>query len=602
MSAARSLMTSDAGPWTRLAARVRGAVPFAPALFFLCLVFFVPIVMLLARSVTASDGQWTGVHFRRLFETSAYVNSLWLTVKISTWTALLSVTIAYPLARWIATARKSLGTTLLLSVLVPYWAGVLVRSFAWMVLLSRNGPANGILKALGLTDKPLALIYNFAGVMVGMINAYMPLAVLVMVSAMQAIDLRLMSAATTMGAGRGQAFWRVYFPLSMPGVVSALLLIFIASIGTFITPALLGSGNEVMIAQVMIDQVEQLLNWGFAGAVGVLILVATLLMFFIFSQLFGTNALMGRAASGPPTGMTRLVAIVGRRILGGLGGATDFIGRFIPGSGGAVGRLSIAPSLGMKLVAALVLLFLITPALFLIPVSFTGGGFIEWPPKGFSLRWYDTVLGSPSWLRAALRSAYVGVLAATVSVALALPVAIALTRRRVAGQRMIMAVMLAPMIIPHILLALALLLVFAPLGLVGSDLGLVLGHAVVCLPYTLVTLLAVLSTYDQRLDQAASTMGAGTLQRLWRITLPLIRPGLIAALLIAFITSFEELTIAMFVTGGLSATLPKQLWGEMLMAVSPALAAVSTLMLLFVMTVVAIIQLVQGRAARKAAR
>src|SRR3546814_18267410 len=170
---------------------------------------------------------------------------------------------------------------------------------------------------------------------------------------------------------------------------------------------------------------------------------------------------------------------------------------------------------------------------------------------------------------------------AALAVLLALPAAIALTRRRVAGQRLILVTMLAPMIIPHILLSVALLLVFAPLGLVGNDFGLILGHVVICLPYTFVTLMAVLSTYDRRLDLAANTMGASTWQRFWRITLPLIRPGLIAAFLIAFVTLFEELTLALFITGSLSDHLPKQLRSEILMDDSPALAAGSTLTLAF---------------------
>lgn len=563
---------------------LQGAAPFAPVLIFLAALFFVPIAMLLVRSVTAADGSGlSAVHFARLFQSTAYVGSLWLTVKIAFWTALPCVGIGYPLAYLVANAKKNAGTTLMLCVLVPYWAGVLVRTFAWMVLLSRNGPANKILVQLGIVDAPLQIIYNFTGVMIGMVNAYTPLAVLVMSASMQSVDRRLLSAASTLGAGAGQAFWRVYFPLALPGVVSAFLLIFIASLGTFITPSLLGSGNDVMIAQVMIQQVEQLLNWGFAGAVGVLILGATLLIFAAFSKLFGMDALTGRAANSSASTQLRVLGGAGRRILMALGHATDVV-RARLGLASASRTVGAVP-LAVWVVSLAVLAFLITPTLFLVPVSFSDGSFIEWPPKGFSTRWYR-MIASGDWLLAGWRSIYVAALAAVCAVALALPAAIALTRRRVRGQRIILALVLAPMIIPHLLHSVALLLVFGPLGLVGTDVGLVMGHTVVCLPYVLITLVAVLNTFDYRLVQAAGTLGAGSWQRLWRVTLPLIRPGLLAAFIIAFITSFEELTIAMFVTGGLSATLPKKLWADMLMSVSPALAAVSTLMIAFVVVLV----------------
>ena len=128
----------------------------------------------------------------------------------------------------------------------------------------------------------LPLIYNRAGVLIGMVHALMPIAVLTMVTVMRTIDANLVGAANTLGARGGQSFWRVYLPLSMPGVAAGALLVFVLSLGFFITPALLGSGREILIAQVIIEQIEQLLNWGFAGAVSVLFLCATLAVIFLY--------------------------------------------------------------------------------------------------------------------------------------------------------------------------------------------------------------------------------------------------------------------------------------------------------------------------------
>ena len=159
-------------------------------------------------------------------------------------------------------------------------------------------------------------------------------------------------------------------------------------------------------------------------------------------------------------------------------------------------------------------------------------------------------------------------------------------RRRLPGQVALLAFLLSPMILPHLIIAVALFYLYAKIGLIGSSLGLVIGHTVIAVPYVVITVMAVLKSYDERLDQAAATLGASPIATLRRITLPLIRPGIVSAAIFAFIISFDELTIALFTTGGLTATLPKQMWDDAIMKVSPALAAVSTLMLLFVSAMV----------------
>jgi ABC-type spermidine/putrescine transport system permease subunit II len=146
----------------------------------------------------------------------------------------------------------------------------------------------------------------------------------------------------------------------------------------------------------------------------------------------------------------------------------------------------------------------------------------------------------------------------------------------------LLAFLLSPMILPHLIIAIALFYLYARIGFVGTSAGLVIGHTVIAVPYVVITVMAVLKSYDRRLDQAAATPGARPISTLRRITLPLIRPGLVSAAIFAFIISFDELTIALFTTGGLTETLPKQMWDDAVMKVSPALAAVSTLMLVFV--------------------
>jgi putative spermidine/putrescine transport system permease protein len=211
---------------------------------------------------------------------------------------------------------------------MPFWTSFLVRTFAWMVLLGRNGAVNRLLLSLGIVDAPVALIFNFTGVMIGMVHAMMPLAILAMLSVMQRIDTNLLSAARTLGARGGQAFWRIYFPLSLPGVAAGGLLVFITALGFFITPALLGGRREIMISQVIISVVQELMNWRFAGALSAVLLVAAGIVFYLYDRLLGISTLSGGAAADTgshrrPGLIARGGAFVGERLIAALGAISD---------------------------------------------------------------------------------------------------------------------------------------------------------------------------------------------------------------------------------------------------------------------------------------
>ena len=218
----------------------------------------------------------------------------------------------------------------------------------------------------------------------------------------------------------------------------------------------------------------------------------------------------------------------------------------------------------------------------MIPVSFTSGSFIEFPPQGFSLRWYEVYFNSPGWIAATVRSFLVAVLTGLAATVLGTAAAFVLVRQRIPGRGAIIALVLAPLVLPRIIIAVGLFYLYARIGLVGTVLGLVIGHTVLAVPYVVITVMAVLKTYDERLDQAAWSLGASKWRTLVHITLPQIRAGMIASFLFAFITSFDELTVSLFITGGSTSTLPRQMWNDLLLQVNPTLAAVSTVVLVFV--------------------
>lgn len=583
-------LSTSARPGRKLP-RLNGSMMLLPILAFLAIFFIYPVFSMLTISLTDRSGEFSWVNYLELFE-GRNISVMLTTLNISFWTTVVTIVLSYPVAYFLATARKGSTNALMIVVLLPLWTSVLVRAFAWTILLGRNGVINSTLVSIGVIDVPLELLFTFFSVVVSMAHALMPIAVLSMLSTMQNIDRNLESAAATLGAEPGDAFWRIYFPISFPGVASAALVTFIVSVGIFVQPALLGSPQETMIAQLLIQQIDELFNWGLAAAISVMVLVLSIIFIMVFDKLLGIATITGATGSGGPSGsMMRIVTAW-------LGSLTVAIARIFAAlmpkrqwKGPRTGRWALGLATG------LILAFLAIPLFFLIPVSFTESPFVEWPPRGFSLQWYERYFSSPIWQEATIRSVIVGIATAVLSLLIGVPAAFGINRARFKGKGLVLPYILLPLVVPNIIVALAMFYFFSDLGLVGTNLGLTIGHTVLAVPYVVLTLVAVLQNYDFRLDQAAWTLGATPLTTFRRITLPLIKVGFITSFLFAFMRSFDEIAVALFISSGLQSTLPKKLWSEAHIAVSPTLAAVSTLLIAVVAVVVLASELLNRRRA-----
>ena len=205
-----------------------------PALLVLAVLFAYPLIGILNRSVYKAG--YTLDFYRQIFRVPVYLQVLWGTFRVSALVTLLCLTLGYPLAYVLASCRPRTARLLTIIVILPFFTSIIVRTYAWMVLLGRNGIVNQYLMVLGLTDKPLPLLYNQAGVVIGMSYVLLPYMVLTVYSVMQGIDPGLVRAAHSLGASRLQAFRRVFLPLSLPGIAGGTLLVFILSLGFFITP------------------------------------------------------------------------------------------------------------------------------------------------------------------------------------------------------------------------------------------------------------------------------------------------------------------------------------------------------------------------------
>lgn len=247
-------------------------------------VFFVwPMTLVVLRSFT--DPTLNIDNYVEIFSRPAYLRVLRNTLEVAATVTALCLLIGYPVAAVIAGFRGGLLNLCFALILIPFWTSTVIRTYAWMVLFQRKGVLNGFLQQLGLVDKPLELMHNFIGVQIGMVHVLLPFMILPLLSSLRSIDPVYMRAAGLLGANPIRAFLHVYLPLSMPGISAGVMLVFITALGFFITPALLGSERQMMIAMLIEQQVSVTVNWPLASALSTLLLVVTIVLYLVYERL-----------------------------------------------------------------------------------------------------------------------------------------------------------------------------------------------------------------------------------------------------------------------------------------------------------------------------
>ena len=262
------------------------------------------------------------------------------------------------------------------------------------------------------------------------------------------------------------------------------------------------------------------------------------------------------------------------------------------------GARGAGPSRLLMLVAGLVFLYLVFPILVVIPVSFSSGTYLGFPPPGFSLRWYENFLGRSDWLSAAWLSLWIGGAVMMLSTALGAPAAIALVRSRFRGRNLLVGFIISPLIAPVIIVAIGIYFFYARLGMVGNPVALVVAHTCLAVPFVVINVSATLQDFDERLEHAAMNLGATPWGAFWQVTFPIIRPGILAGALFAFISSFDELVVALFVSGSTAVTLPRKMWDSIRFEIDPTIAAVSTILVVLASSVFISAELLRRRSER----
>ena len=262
----------------------------APAFLTIVAIIVIPVGWLFYLSFIGNDGQLSLENYQKMIEYKSYARVFLTTFQVSILTTLICILIGYPLAYFLAMMPPRLAGFFMLAVLLPFWTSLLVRTYAWLVLLQKNGILNDFAISAGIWETPVKLVHNMTGTLIGMAHIMLPFLVLPLYGSMRKIERDMMHAAANLGASPVQSFWKVFFPLSLSGMVAGSLIVFVLCLGFYVTPAVLGGGRVVMVATQITAILENQFDWGAASALGVVLLIATLVIIYAATRLLKLDA------------------------------------------------------------------------------------------------------------------------------------------------------------------------------------------------------------------------------------------------------------------------------------------------------------------------
>ncbi|MCA0030140.1 ABC transporter permease [Mesorhizobium sp. B263B2A] len=283
-----SVETRQSLPTFRMPAGFGGLLP---ALVLIALFFVVPVLALLLRSITEPEPGLQ--NYATLLGDGTYARVFFNTFLVAAVVTAVTVLVAFPVAWMLAIMPSGLASIVFGIIILSMWTNLLTRTYAWMVLLQRTGVINRALLAIGVIDQPLPLINNLTGVTIGMVYIMLPFMILPLVGTLRAIDPMTLRAAALCGASPFQAFRRILLPLSLPGIAAGGLMVFVMSLGYFVTPALLGGTSNMMLAEMIAQMIQSLLNWGLGSAAAFILLVVTMALYALQLRLVGARRMSG---------------------------------------------------------------------------------------------------------------------------------------------------------------------------------------------------------------------------------------------------------------------------------------------------------------------
>ena len=265
----------------------------SPALLLILVILVLPVGWLFYVSFIGADGQFSLENYQRMIERRSYARIFVTTFQVSFLTTGLCILIGYPLAYFLSQLPSRWANLGLITVILPFWTSLLVRTYAWLVLLQQRGLVNDWGISLGLWDEPIKMVHNMTGTLIGMVHIMLPFLILPVYGAMRAIDRDYIKAAANLGANPRRAFWDVFFPLTMPGLIAGSLMVFILCLGFFVTPAILGGGTVILVSMQIVTNIELFVNWGAASSLGVVLLIMTVAILWVAARFLNLEQMTG---------------------------------------------------------------------------------------------------------------------------------------------------------------------------------------------------------------------------------------------------------------------------------------------------------------------
>jgi len=564
----------------------------APVLVLFLFGYVLPLVNLIIKSFTNDNG-WTIQQYVELASSKAFMWVAFKTVALAAVVTVICLLVAYPLAYSISRSPRWLAILLLFLVTLPYLTSILIRSYAWIVLLSPNGVINRALMSWGITSEPIRMVFNATGVYIGMVQVQLPLMVFPLYAAIVKINRGLTRAAQSLGSPPSDAFLRVTLPLSMPGIMSGCTLVFLSCLGFYVTPALLGGVDDYLIAQSISTRVLVLGDFKAAAAQSTLLLAAVVVMFSIWRRRLAEELdEQSREMLSAKRGCDAIGLSLRPRLIESL--AASLQAPYV--------RLHAIFSPMRLVVLALLSLFTVTllvlPFVVVIPLAFSNASYLTFPPPSYSMRWFNSFFQNGDWIEALGFSLRMAGIASIISICVGLPAAFALVRNRFFGRLPIYLLLISPLIVPHVIMAVALYFTLSGTPMIGSSIAFAVAYATIGIPYTLVVFVAGLKRFDRNLERAAASLGAQYRTILRTVTLPLLLPTLISAGLFSFIAGFDDVVFGLFLSGPGATPLPMRMWDNIRLEISPQIAVIAVLFLAALLVLGAIRQLVMFMHAR----
>ena len=508
---------------------LRGYALLSPTLLVMICALALPIGTLVVYSFWTQDyvtidKTFTWLNYETFFDKPVYGKLLLRSIWMSATVTLITILLAYPVAYFLAFRVKKNIMTWLILINLPFWTSYLLRVLAWKIMLGNNGVINSSLEGLGVIQGPLEfLLYSKFAVILTLVHACAAFAILPIYLSLSKIDGSLLEAAADLGESPVRTFFRVTLPLSMPGVIAAAVIEFIPTVGDYVTPMMVGPPNG-MIGQIIAAQFRVTNNMPLGSALTIIMMITITTIALIFVWLSQRGTVKRREMEAVPAASDS--TITNKR-------------RFGP----------------LFCYVILYLLFLYIPSMMLPIFSFNDSIQMVLPLQDFTLKWYAGIAHTPGLLTALGNSFKVALPVAIISTSLATIAAKTMTRYRLPGRGLAFGFILLPMVMPGIILAVGLLVVATAVGIPLSLWTIGIAHVVATLPFSTLVVRARLEGFSKSLEESALDLGENGWMTFWRITFPLILPGVGAAFLLSFTASFDEFLYALFL-GGNHVTLP----------------------------------------------